>query len=133
MEKSLGPSNLSVFNNSNLEKLESFTCDACGEEFDQPLFAAVSSNTTHDEYYACPRCLSKIECRERKKNVEADETKETEQLDQTQDTQNKPQEVKTEESTNCKYQFGYLNKSQKNTPIPEECLICTKMIECRSH
>ncbi len=133
MEKSLDSSNLNVFNNSSLEMRESFTCHACGEEFDQPLFAVASSNTTHDEYYACPRCLSKIEGKEHQKKVEVYETEETEQLDQTQDTQNKPQEVKTEETTNCKYQFGYLNKSQKNTPIPEECLTCTKMIDCRSH
>jgi hypothetical protein len=30
----------------------------------------------------------------------------------------------------CGHFFGYLNKRQKGTPIPEPCLVCTKMVEC---
>jgi hypothetical protein len=30
----------------------------------------------------------------------------------------------------CSHFFGYLNKRQKGAPIPEQCLICAKMLDC---
>lgn len=30
----------------------------------------------------------------------------------------------------CPYNFGYLKEHPKNTPIPNECLTCTKIMEC---
>jgi hypothetical protein len=32
----------------------------------------------------------------------------------------------------CPYHFGYLREHPKNTPIPNECLTCTKIMECLS-
>jgi len=42
---------------------------------------------------------------------------------------------KTESSGNthpsgCPYNFGYLKEHPRNTPIPNECLTCTKIMEC---
>lgn len=33
----------------------------------------------------------------------------------------------------CSHFFGYLRKIPKNTPMPDECLSCQKMIECISY
>jgi len=30
----------------------------------------------------------------------------------------------------CPHHFGYLGQHPKNTPIPNECLTCTKIMEC---
>ena len=30
----------------------------------------------------------------------------------------------------CPHYFGYLSKLPKNTPIPEECFFCSRVIEC---
>lgn len=30
----------------------------------------------------------------------------------------------------CPYHFGYLKEHPKNTPLPNECLTCTKIMEC---
>jgi len=30
----------------------------------------------------------------------------------------------------CPHHFGYLREHPKNTPIPNECLTCTKIVEC---
>jgi len=32
----------------------------------------------------------------------------------------------------CPYHFGYLGEHPKNTPIPNECLTCIKIMECLS-
>jgi len=32
----------------------------------------------------------------------------------------------------CSHHFGYLTTLRKNAAIPEECLTCVKMLECRN-
>jgi len=34
------------------------------------------------------------------------------------------------DSPNCPYGFGYLKKLDKESPIPDECLSCSRIIEC---
>jgi DNA-directed RNA polymerase subunit RPC12/RpoP len=110
------------------ETHENSRCDTCGEEFEQPLSAAVSSGHLIEEYYACPRCLSKVGGVERPKNVEAEDAE--------ADNQSLEKEVwvdKKEETVVCPHYLGYLKKRQKNSPIPEGCFTCNKMIECISY
>ena len=42
-----------------------------------------------------------------------------------------PFEKKPSEEANCKHELGYLKTLPKNTPIPNECLSCPKIIECK--
>lgn len=37
---------------------------------------------------------------------------------------------KGKDATKCPHTFGYLSKLEKNSPIPEECLLCSKLMEC---
>jgi len=101
-------------------------CSTCGEEFETPLLAMISSGFLVEEYYACPKCLSKVASIERHKNVEVDEAEEEEEplKMEVEDT--------TEETVACPHHFGYLKRRPKNTPIPEECFTCSKMIDCMS-
>ncbi len=38
---------------------------------------------------------------------------------------------KPSEEVNCRYELGYLKTLPRNTPIPNECLSCKKIIECK--
>jgi hypothetical protein len=128
MEKSLSSLKFEIGSHLPSETHESSRCNTCGEEFEAPLFAAVSCGYLLEEYYACPRCLSKVESVERNKTVEVDEAEEK------GDEESLEIEVedKTEEAVVCTHYLGYLKRRPKNTPIPEECLTCAKMIDCMS-
>jgi len=42
----------------------------------------------------------------------------------------KPEFSRNNHSSGCPYRFGYLKEHPKNTPIPNECLTCTRIMEC---
>lgn len=39
--------------------------------------------------------------------------------------------LKTETDQECKHHFGYLRTLPRDAPIPEECLACARIIECK--
>lgn len=129
MERNLSPLRFDSDSHKFPEIHENSRCDTCGEEFEQPLFAVVSSGYLTEEYCACPRCLSKVGGVESPKNVETDKAED----DQSQETEVKIEVDRMEETVVCPYYLGYLKKRQKNSPIPEGCLTCNKIIECMSH
>ena len=113
------------------ETEETSVCSFCREEFEQPLLAELSSGSCVEEYYACPRCLTKVGEVEHGRKAEAEEDLEEEQelhLEVEETLSVEPH--KTEETQSCPHYLGYLKKRQKGTPIPEGCLTCTQMIDC---
>jgi hypothetical protein len=129
MERSLSSLKFEIDSRVLSETHENSRCNICGEEFKAPLFAVVSSGYLIEEYYACPKCLSKVESVERNKTVEVDEAEEKGD----EEPLKIEVEDKTEEAVACTHYLGYLKRRPKNTPIPEECLTCNKMIECMSY
>jgi DNA-directed RNA polymerase subunit RPC12/RpoP len=125
MERSRSSLKFEIDSHLPSETHERSRCSTCGEEFEAPLFAVVSSGYLLEEYYACPRCLSKVGVVERNKTVEVDETEEEDKKFQEIEV-----EDKMEEAVTCAHYLGYLKRRPKNAPIPEECLTCAKMIEC---
>jgi hypothetical protein len=135
------------------EPHESSKCHICGEEYETPLFTVVSSGYLIAEYYACPRCLSKVHHVQRQKRVipvEEDEEEEKaeeeaveEEIEQVEEAEEvevvEPEPVefevkeKAEDVSGCTHNLGYLKRRPKNTPIPEECLTCNKMIDCMAY
>jgi len=99
-----------------------FTCDECGNTFQKPILARVSTNGDVQTYHACPRCMTKVRSVEVKKSEEK----------KTGIVPNASKEAQpaTEGRDNCGHYFGYLNKRPKDTPIPETCMICPKIVEC---
>jgi len=128
MERGLSSLKFKIDSQLPSETHESSRCNTCGEEFEAPLFAVVSCGHLLEEYYACPRCLSKVGVVERNETIEVDEAEE-------EDKKSLEIEVedKTEEAVACAHYLGYLKRRPKNTPIPEECLTCAKMIDCMSY
>lgn len=98
--------------NPQTRERTSFTCNECGKKFEEPTFTSISSQGIVQTYYACPRCLSKIN------EDEEIETEKNEAL------------AAPEEPEKCQHFLGYLKERPKETAIPEDCLICERMIEC---
>ncbi|MEM2969108.1 MAG: hypothetical protein QXJ76_07385 [Candidatus Bathyarchaeia archaeon] len=126
MEKTLS----TKFESNNSLLSETIRCTTCNKEFATPIFAVISSGYLIEEYYACPRCLSKVTKIEAGKTIEVEETEEEKQEEAPAQKLEIAIEEKREETFGCSHHLGYLKQRPKNTPIPEECLTCAKMIEC---
>lgn len=110
---------------------ETSICANCGEEFQQPLLAELHSGSIIEEYYACPRCLTKVGEVEHERRAEAEATEEAEEAEMPVEEASVVEVVKVEETQqSCPYHLGYLRKREKGSPIPEGCFTCSKMIEC---
>ena len=127
MERSLSSLKLEVGGSVVSSVRAGSVCSACGEEFDAPLLAMVFSDYLVEEYYACPKCLSKVRSVERREEqVEVDEAEEEEEAGSLGMSVEEPAGA----AGGCGHHLGFLKNRPKNTPIPEECLTCSKMIEC---
>ena len=107
---------------------ETSVCAHCGEEFAQPLLAELHSGSIIEEYYACPRCLTKVGEVEHERQAEVEEIEE--EAEAPMEDAPAVEAAKAEEAEHCAFYLGYLRKREKGSPIPEGCFTCTKMIEC---
>jgi hypothetical protein len=97
-------------------------CNECGKPFQKPLLATVMSQGSSQRYYSCPRCLTKVGEIEAKEKEESKETAPTRDL--------KKGGARLENDVKCQHFMGYLKRRPKDTPIPDECLTCSGMVEC---
>ena len=104
------------------EHADDRTCDECGTTYHKPLLATNTSNGSDQQYYACPRCLTKVS------EVETHEKEEKHETTPVRDA--KKVGPMPENDIKCPHSLGYLKKRPKDTPIPDGCLTCTKMVEC---
>lgn len=126
MEKTLGETRLADENHHLKEEQNLFTCNGCNEKFQKPLLATVSSDGLVETYYACPRCLSKISGIEHHKGEGPNETSiSAENITRVA--------AKNEEAVKCTHFLGYLKQRSKGAAFPEECLTCSRTIECMLH
>lgn len=105
------------------KELGNLRCNECKAAFQEPVIATISSSDSAQTYYACPRCLTEVDNYEDQKNRE---TRKEEPI--VNDI--KKGITESEEDVECKHYFGYLKKRPTNISVPEECLTCSKMIEC---
>ena len=102
-------------------------CAVCGEFFKTPLSAMMLFGSEIEEYYACPRCLSRVA------NIYAKQVSEDLRLENNlieHEESAISNKSNSEKPKMCAYNLGYLKNRAKNSHIPEECLTCSKMIEC---
>ena len=88
----------------------------CGKSFEKPTVLTDTSTIPRQSYYACPYCMSKIDVVvEGMKIVDV-----------------KPAEYPKvfDSPAKCAHFFGFLNTIPKDAPIPDECLICPKVLQC---
>ena len=88
----------------------------CGKSFDKPTVLTDSSSMPRQTYYACPYCMSKLDIMvENMKLVGVKPTEYPKVFDS---------------PAKCAHYFGFLTALPKDAPIPDECLICPKVLQC---
>jgi len=97
---------------------ESLKCpyNGCGKSFDKPTVLTDSSIVPRESYYACPYCNSKIDILvEGMKIVRVRATEYPKVFDS---------------PAKCAHYFGFLDSLPKGAAIPDECLVCPKVLQC---
>jgi len=129
MEALLG---LAYLKKNSINTNETYVCSngKCGKSFNHPLQLTILSSNPVETYPACPYCMSKIEIKEDKPKPVKHVFKSLE-IDAMQQNEKKI-EVADVGEVKCSHSFGYLKTRPKGSPIPDECLVCQKMIQCIS-
>jgi uncharacterized Zn-finger protein len=88
----------------------------CEKSFNKPTVLTDSSTVPRQTYYACPYCMSKLDIIVNDMKI----------------VSIKPTEYPTvfDSPAKCAHYFGFLNVFPKDAPIPDECLICPKVLQC---
>jgi hypothetical protein len=79
----------------------------------------LSRKPFEETYYACPFCFSRLDVEDVEEHLEHLHGRE----------KNGKRKVAVAVS-NCSHEFGYLRKRPKDTAIPDECLTCTRILQC---
>ena len=108
----------------------------CGKDIQEPILLNNLSVTPTEQYDACPYCFTKLEPNKVNQGegtvLEEGEDPSFQVLKKVEDlilSSNGPQE-KERETVGCPQEFGYLANRPKDAPIPQECLLCPKMVDC---
>ena len=88
----------------------------CGKAFEKPTVLTDSTTIPRETYYACPYCQSKIDVMT--ENLKITDVKPTEY----------PKVF--DSPAKCARYFGFLNTIPRSGTIPDECLICPKVLQC---
>jgi len=99
-------------------KDEIITCpnSKCKCEIREPIVISDLSTRPVRRYYGCPYCFfefNAVSVQFQKKDPSTEQIKNEEKA-----------------SSVCNYYFGYLTRRPKDVPIPQECLVCLKLLEC---
>jgi DNA-directed RNA polymerase subunit RPC12/RpoP len=112
---------------NNLRRKELICPNAsCGKPFEKPVMLMDGFSLPRQTYYACPHCKSKLEI-----VVESGKFMKIVSVRNAGGRLTKPSNNKTPK--NCPHYFGFLRSLSDPAPIPDECLICPKIIQCFVH
>jgi hypothetical protein len=89
----------------------------CRKRFEKPIVLTDTTKILRETYYACPHCHCKLDVSVDKKSGD---------LISIEATSN-PVDVAP---ANCKHYFGYLKVLEENAQIPDECAVCSKVMQC---
>ena len=87
----------------------------CGKQFDQLVMLVDNTKIPRETYYACPHCKSRINIKFDRKNLKF---------------KNRSWKSKGAKNNGCTHYFGYLKLFYTGDQIPEECMMCPRLIEC---
>ena len=109
------------------------------------------STTPAEHYYACPHCFIKLDedvendeditqksalgppvhpSLEKVLDVISTQPQREKEEEKKEEPPVKPPEKEERGPSGCPHHFGYLASRAKDAPIPQECLICLKIVEC---
>jgi DNA-directed RNA polymerase subunit RPC12/RpoP len=88
----------------------------CGKSFERPTILTDPSTIPRKTFYACPYCMSKIDMQiENLKVVDVKAIEYGKVFDS---------------PAKCAHYSGFINSVSKDIPVPDECLICPKILQC---
>ncbi|MFQ5999574.1 MAG: hypothetical protein ACE5J6_02225 [Candidatus Bathyarchaeia archaeon] len=119
----------------------------CHRKIEELILLNNLSTTPVERYFACPHCFIKLETDTQNRGDIILEKPESivplspsleESLDavsakpikEEKKAPVKPSEVEEKSPAGCPHYFGYLTQRPKDAPIPQECLICPKIVGC---
>jgi hypothetical protein len=114
----------------------------CGREIEEPILLTNLSVKPTEQYDACPHCFTKLipetpfepdeaTLSEEDEILETSRKAGSQALKKVEDLILGSSENKEEtKETGCPEKFGYLANRPKDAPIPPDCLLCPKMVDC---
>jgi len=114
---------------------QTFICSnpSCGKTFTSPIKAQNLASKTREPYDACPYCLTEILLDENPAVMEEtrkSERKEIEVEEPTRLDYNEEKSTLSKPQSGCAHYFGYLSERSAKGKIPDECMICGKIVQC---
>jgi len=111
------------------------TCpnNKCGKVFDKPLQTINLQQNSDTPYNSCPYCFTEIILPESEIEIPLSENEiENPQEESFTETKlNKEESTEVLEKTiTCNHHLGYLKEKELKQQIPEECILCTRVIDC---
>ena len=91
--------------------------EGCKKEVERFILLTDFSKTPRETYYACPHCLTKIDIVAKDSNLNSVSA----------ETSHTPVGKTTME---CTYYLGHLKTLPRKGTIPDECLVCPKLLKC---
>jgi len=99
----------------------------CHEEIEELIVVSDISTTPVERYYACPHCFIKLDV-SFAQFLKQDEKERKEEPLVKPPEKEKPPEKKG--YSKCAGYLGYLASLPEDKPIPRECLVCPKALDC---
>ena len=102
------------------------TCpnNKCGKVFDKPLQTINLQQNSNTPYNSCPYCFTEITLVE----SEIENPAETSYKEIKLDKEESPEVLG--QTIICNHHLGYLKEKELKQQIPEECILCTRVIDC---
>jgi DNA-directed RNA polymerase subunit RPC12/RpoP len=88
----------------------------CGKSFEKPAVLTDSTSMPRETYYACPYCNSKLDIIVENMKLVGVRTTEYPKV--------------FDSPAKCAHYFGFLTAIPRDAPIPDECLVCPKVLQC---
>jgi len=96
------------------------SCLHCGRAVSAPVrLTDLSRKPFKETYYACPFCFSRLDIEDV-----------TEHLEHSHGREKSDGRKIAVTVSNCPHEIGYLRSRPKDSAIPDECLICPRILQC---
>jgi len=127
----------SIEDNGGLGLLRSVSdsCVRCGRVVSTPVrLTDLSHKPSEETYYACPFCFSRLDIEDAAEHLEHSHSGSISSISSIEGSSSRREKSggKRVEATivNCSHGFGYLKSRPKDAVIPDECLICPRILQC---
>ncbi|MGD8506935.1 MAG: hypothetical protein PVF15_09785 [Candidatus Bathyarchaeota archaeon] len=98
----------------------------CGKIFSEPIELTVRAEDSNETYYACPHCFSRVNVPDK---IEQSLSKPS--IEALRDAlRNASKNKEKDDGKNCSNFLGYLKNRPKDSPIPDNCLTCSRILKC---